>query len=189
MRIIGGEHRGLKLATPKGREVRPILDRVRESLFGILREVVPEARVADLFAGTGVIGLEALSRGAASALFVERDPACLTTIRENLRRAHREADARVLRADAFRCADRLAEAGGFDLIFLDPPYRLLRGERDAARIEALVARLGRPDILAERGTLVLRIPSNAALPAQVAPLTPTDDRRYGGMRIILFQRP
>ena len=71
MRIIGGHHGGLKLATPRGREVRPILGRVRESLFGILRDEVPGARVADLFAGTGVIGLEALSRGAEFCTFIE----------------------------------------------------------------------------------------------------------------------
>jgi len=113
MRIIGGQNRGLKLATPKGREVRPILGRVRESLFGILRNDVPEANVADLFAGTGVIGLEALSRGATLCVFIERDATCIATIKENIRRARLEERCRVVRADAFRSGDELAEHGPF----------------------------------------------------------------------------
>lgn len=188
MRIIGGQNRGLKLAAPKGREVRPILDRVRESLFGVLRNRVPDARVADLFAGTGVIGLEALSRGAASCMFVERDHACIATIDENIRRAHLEEQCRVVRGNAFRCADTLAESGGVDLVFVDPPYRMMRGERSARKVEALVARLGEGDVLGEGGTLVLRFPIDGDVGGHIGPLTQTDYRRYGGMRIALFER-
>jgi 16S rRNA (guanine966-N2)-methyltransferase len=188
MRIIGGQNRGLKLATPKGREVRPILDRVRESLFGVLLHRVPEARVADLFAGTGVIGLEALSRGAASCVFVERDHACIETINENMRRAHLEEQCQVVRGDVFRCAGTLAESGGVDLIFIDPPYRMMRGERTARKVATAVARLGEGDVLADGGMLVLRFPVDTDVSGQIGPLTQTDCRRYGGMQIALFER-
>ena len=122
MRIIAGEHRGLRLAAPRGLEVRPILGRARESLFGIVRDAVPGARVADLFAGTGVIGLEALSRGAEACVFVARDQACIATIKENVRRARLEDQSRVVRANVFRAADVLRESGPFALVFIDPPY-------------------------------------------------------------------
>jgi 16S rRNA (guanine966-N2)-methyltransferase len=187
MRIIGGEHRGLKLATPRGREVRPILDRVRESLFGVLRHEVPEARVADVFAGTGVIGLEAVSRGAERCVFVERDPRCLATIRENITRCRGETATHVLQADAFRSDGLLAEHGPFSLVFLDPPYRLLRSERNFAKVTRLVERFGAPDLLEGEGTLVLRFPADVTVPGHVGPLTQFDRRRYGGMRIALYR--
>jgi len=188
MRIIGGQSRGLKLATPRGREVRPILDRVRESLFGILRREVPEACVADLFAGTGVIGLEALSRGADRCLFIEKDPRCIGTIGENIRRARCAERCEVIRADVFRTADRLAGHGPFDLIFLDPPYRIMRSERHHSRVMDLLERLGGPGGLAEEGMVILRLPSDITVPGQVGPLTQIDRRRYGGMRIAFWKR-
>ncbi len=188
MRIIGGHNRGLKLATPRGREVRPILDRVRESLFGILRNDVPDAKVADLFAGTGVIGLEALSRGARSCIFVERDYPCIATIEENIRRARLEGRSRVVHADAFRSDDVLAEAGPHNLVFVDPPYRLLRGVRSFDKVQELVARLGEKDILADTGVIVLRHPSDTVVDGHVGPLVQFDRRRYGGMKIALFKR-
>jgi 16S rRNA (guanine966-N2)-methyltransferase len=188
MRIIGGQNRGLKLATPKGREVRPILDRVRESLFGILRNDVPDAAVADLFAGTGVIGLEALSRGAESCVFIDRDASCIATISENIRRAHLEERSRVVRGDVFRSADDLAEDGPFDLVFVDPPYRMLRSPRNHERVEAFVGRLGEPKVLADDGIVVFRFPSDADVPGRIGPLVQTDQRRYGGMKIALLNR-
>ncbi len=188
MRIIGGQNRGLKLATPKGREVRPILDRVRESLFGILRNDVPGARVADLFAGTGVIGLEALSRGAEACVLIDRDASCIATIRENVRRARLEDRCDVVRGDVFHSAADLAGAGLFDLVFVDPPYRLMRGPRNIKKAERLIERLGEPDVLAGDGILVLRFPSDVDVPGQLGPLTQTDCRRYGGMKIAFFTR-
>ena len=208
MRIIGGQNRGLKLATPRGHEVRPILDRVRESLFGILREEVPESRVADLFSGTGVIGLEALSRGAAFCTFVERDPACIATIRENVRRARLDERSRIIHYDVFRSAEILAEPDGgtavlavsdhglearatrsqFDIIFVDPPYRLMRSPRNLEKLLMLIERLAEPDVLAAGGEIVLRFPSDVEVPARVGPLTQTDRRRWGGMKIAFLKR-
>jgi 16S rRNA (guanine966-N2)-methyltransferase len=144
--------------------------------------------VADLFAGTGVIGLEALSRGARTCVFVDRDPRCVATIRTNLGRAGRENQTRVLRADAFRAGNLLAESGPFGLIFVDPPYRLARSRRNLERIEALLAELGEPDLLADGGTVVVRFPSNVHPGGRVGALTQVDRRRYGRMRIAFFTR-
>lgn len=187
MRIIAGQNRGLNLATPRGHEVRPILDRVRESLFSIIQHEIPDAVVADLFAGTGVIGLEALSRGAASCTFVDRDPACVATINENIRRAKRENESRVVRGDVFN-VEQLVQPALYTLIFVDPPYRMLRDERHCEKVVQLIAALGSEKILAKDGVVVVRYPSDTQLPGRIEPLAQYDRRRYGGMKISLFKR-
>jgi 16S rRNA (guanine966-N2)-methyltransferase len=121
MRVIAGIARGVPLTAPRGRTTRPITDRVKETLFGILGERVPEARVVDLFAGSGAIGIEALSRGALSVDFVERDRAAVAVLRANLERTRLGATARVHPFDVERYLDG-EEAGPWDLAFLDPPY-------------------------------------------------------------------
>lgn len=134
MRIIGGIHRGLTLAeVGKGdpaAHLRPTSDRVREALFNVLLggrlgNPVQGARVLDLFAGTGALGLEALSRGAAHVTFVDQGRVALGLIRDNLRRARREGDARILTADATRLPP--CDTAPCDLVFLDPPYGRLMG--------------------------------------------------------------
>ncbi|HWO69128.1 MAG TPA: 16S rRNA (guanine(966)-N(2))-methyltransferase RsmD [Actinomycetota bacterium] len=120
MRVIAGSARGTRLApVPPG--VRPVSDRAREGLFSSLGAAPVGSRVLDLYAGTGALGIEALSRGAAAATFVDRDPRAVRTIRENLRRTGLEARARVVRADA-RAYLRHPAEHRFDLVFLDPPY-------------------------------------------------------------------
>ena len=122
MRIITGTARGCRLKTPKGEATRPTADRIKESLFNILGRRVEAAHVLDLFAGTGALGLEALSRGAASALFVDERTASL--IEENAAKTRLLECAEVVRADVLRLLTRLGGAGrSFDLIFCDPPYR------------------------------------------------------------------
>jgi 16S rRNA (guanine966-N2)-methyltransferase len=122
MRVIAGSARGVPLVAPRGGGTRPITDRVKETLFAILGERVPEARVVDLYAGSGAIGIEALSRGAASVDFVERERGALATLRQNLARTHLEDDARVHALDVERF---LATDGGpWDLAILDPPYEV-----------------------------------------------------------------
>ncbi|MGP1470470.1 MAG: 16S rRNA (guanine(966)-N(2))-methyltransferase RsmD [Schwartzia sp. (in: firmicutes)] len=121
MRIITGTARGARLKAPKGIDTRPTADRVKESLFSILGERVRGARVLDLFAGTGGLGLEALSRGAVAAVFVDR--ATIPLIRDNAAHTHLLENARFLRQDVFSAVSFLAAAGErFDLIFCDPPY-------------------------------------------------------------------
>jgi 16S rRNA (guanine966-N2)-methyltransferase len=168
VRIVAGRWRSRRLETPPGAATRPTSDRVREALFSILGPRVEGARVLDLFAGSGALGLEALSRGAATATFVDSAPAAIAAVRANLRALGAEADVR--RADALRFLRAAAgQAAHYDLVLLDPPYRL-------------AARLGRelsealPAVLAHDALVVSESDRRAPLPLQL-PLK--DERRYG----------
>lgn len=121
VRIIGGHWRGSKLPVASAEGLRPTSDRARETLFNWLQPMLPRARVLDLFAGSGALGLEALSRGAAAALLVERDPALAQALRETCERLKAGESATVLRADATELL-RAPLHGRFDLVFVDPPY-------------------------------------------------------------------
>ena len=120
MRVIAGTARGVPLAAPRDRATRPITDRVKETLFGILGERVPGARVLDLYAGSGAIGIEALSRGAEAVDFVERARSGLTVLRANLERTRLADRARVHPIDVERFLE--TDAGTWDLVLADPPY-------------------------------------------------------------------
>jgi 16S rRNA (guanine966-N2)-methyltransferase len=167
-RVIAGRYGGRRLQAPRGAATRPTSDRVREALFSILGDRVGGARVLDLFAGSGALGLEALSRGAAQATFVERAAPALAALRANL--AALGADAEVVRADALRWL-RAAPAGArqYDLVFLDPPYR---------RAAALGAELSEllPAVLAPGALVVAE--SDRRAPIELT-IHATDERRYG----------
>ena len=135
MRIITGRARGARLKTPKGLLTRPTSDRVKESLFSILGGRVVGRRVLDLFAGTGSLGLEALSRGSASAAFVDR--ATEHVLRENAEHTRLDEAVRILRGDVFSVLSRLAAEGAvFDLVFCDPPYHKGLWERTLTALDA-----------------------------------------------------
>lgn len=121
MRIVAGRWRGRKIEAPGGSAVRPTLDRVREAWMSILQNDIPGARVVDLFAGSGALGLEALSRGAALADFVEKSTASVRVLAANISRLDAGEVATVHREDALEFAER-AEAGAYDIAFADPPY-------------------------------------------------------------------
>jgi 16S rRNA (guanine966-N2)-methyltransferase len=122
MRVVAGRYGGRRLVAPPGSATRPTSDRVREALFSVLGGSLQDARVLDLYAGSGALGIEALSRGAASAVFVDRSPHAITAIRANLEALGIDADVRRLEARAaLRTASARADA--YDLVFLDPPYR------------------------------------------------------------------
>ena len=146
MRVIAGTARGRVLVTPRGTHTRPITDRVKETLFGILADRVIDARVLDLYAGSGSVGIEALSRGAASCDFVEHDRRAVAAIRENLERAGVQAHASVHASDVMRFLER-SEDARFELVFLDPPYE------DRAIVAPLERLSGR---LAPGATVVLK---------------------------------
>ncbi|MEN3975226.1 16S rRNA (guanine(966)-N(2))-methyltransferase RsmD [Emcibacter sp. SYSU 3D8] len=177
MRIVGGRYRGHRLAAPADDRVRPTTDRVRESLFNILAHrsppVLDGAIVLDLFAGTGALGLEALSRGAARAVFVDQDPRSLALVRANVAALKAEALCEIVRADAARLAPRPLAA---TLAFLDPPY----GQSLIAPSLAAAADGG---WLAEGAFVVIELPA-AEEPALPPAFSPVDDRRYGATRII-----
>lgn len=123
MRVIAGAAKGHNLQTVAGLETRPTTDRVKETLFNIIAFDLPEASFLDLFSGSGAIGIEALSRGAVEAVFVEQAIACWEVILTNLIHTKLQERARLLRTDVFSALDRLAAEGKqFDIIFMDPPY-------------------------------------------------------------------
>jgi 16S rRNA (guanine966-N2)-methyltransferase len=135
VRIVAGEFGGRRLVVPKDARVRPTADRVREAWMSILADAIPGARVLDLYAGSGALGLEALSRGAESVTFVELNPPSLRALEANIMALGVEPRVTVHRGDALRYAERLA-AGAFDLALADPPYT----RDDAVRLVALFRR-------------------------------------------------
>jgi 16S rRNA (guanine966-N2)-methyltransferase len=146
VRVIAGEAKGRRLVAPAGKTTRPATDRVRESIFGTLGERAEDARVLDLFAGSGALGIEALSRGAAAAVFVERDARAAETIRQNLAVTGLGASATVVRADVASFLHQNVEV--FDLVFCDPPYE---------DVDVMAILLAGGDLRrATRGMLVLR---------------------------------
>jgi 16S rRNA (guanine966-N2)-methyltransferase len=171
MRVIAGDYKGRRLHAPPGSGTRPTADRVREALFSMLGDV-SDAAVLDLFAGSGALGIEALSRGAASAVFVEREPRAVAAIKRNLA-AVEAPDATVRRQDVMRFLG--APVGTYDLVFLDPPY-------DSASVlaEPLSERL--PAVLTDDARIVTE--SDKRMPLDLAfPLL--RERVYGDTRIAI----
>lgn len=123
MRVIAGKARRLLLDTPKGLATRPTTDRIKETLFNIINQDLPGAAFLDLFAGSGAIGIEALSRGAKSAVFVERDRTALSCIAANLERTKLAGDAKILPMEVMGALTYLKNTEPFDIIFMDPPYQ------------------------------------------------------------------
>jgi 16S rRNA (guanine966-N2)-methyltransferase len=174
VRVVAGAFKGRRLQAPKGTRTRPTADRVREALFSMLGDVTG-ARVLDLYAGSGALGIEALSRGAASATFVDRDPRAVAAIRGNLEAVGTQQEVR--RQDALRFLAR-AGAGPFDLVFLDPPYD------SAGRLEdSLSERLTR--ILSDHARIVTE--SHKRTPLELR-LPLVRERTYGDTRIAVHRR-
>jgi 16S rRNA (guanine(966)-N(2))-methyltransferase RsmD len=176
VRIIAGEKRGAKIAAPKGHDTRPTGDRVREAAFNLIGPV-DDARVLDLFAGSGAYGLEALSRGAATAVFAESErPAC-DAIRSNLEKLG-FTGATLLCRDAIQVLSEEAAAGRrYDLVLVDPPYRLFSDVQTA-----LATYL--PSVLADDGLAVVE---THAKEEPELPLEKRTSRRYGSARLTLFE--
>ena len=161
MRVITGKARGVQLKTPDGMLTRPTTDRVKEALFSVIQFDIPGARVLDLFGGTGQLGIEALSRGAKSAVFVDaREDAC-KLIRENLKRTRLQEDARVVRSDYLDYLSRCREQ--YDIIFLDPPY-------------------------AEVGIIVAERPLGKELPWDYPGYTRSRDYQYGKILLTFYRK-
>ena len=188
MRIIAGEHKGRKLLGPKGSVTRPITDRVKTALFDHLGPRLAGATVVDLFAGTGSMGLEALSRGADLCCFAERDRTALDRLDRNIEAMGLAERCRIWRGDILqRLSVWLSELDRpVDLAFVDPPYALV-GEwqwaQAAAKIfDPLAAKL------AADGTVMFRCERNAELPAAFGLLSLRDRRDYGGMSLLFLGR-
>jgi len=157
LRIIGGRHRGRRLRFPAGVAIRPTPDRVRETLFNWLQPRIVDSRVLDLFAGSGALGLEALSRGAAWVSFVEQDRRAAAAI-ESVAREWQEGAADVACADALAWLGRSAGTAPFDIVFLDPPY-------DSALLSAAAAALASGKLLAPDARVYVEHRAHEPLPA------------------------
>jgi 16S rRNA (guanine966-N2)-methyltransferase len=179
MRVVSGQARGRRLQMVPGDTSRPIPDRVKQALFNILGEDVVEARFLDLFAGTGAVGIEALSRGAARAVFLDRAAAAVRTIRANLQTTGLQAGAEVIQTDAFAWLKR---AGGlqFDYIYVAPPqYQELWSA-------ALTALDRRPTILAPDAWVIAQMHPKEFRPLELNWLSQQDQRLYGSTQLVFY---
>ena len=179
MRVISGKARGVNLKTPEGQVTRPTADRVKEALFSIIHFDLPGAVVLDLFGGSGQLGIEALSRGAKKAVFVDAgEPAC-KLIRENLKRVKMEQDAQVVRSDYLAYLQRCSEK--FDIIFLDPPYAEVFLEKALKKITEI-------DILQSGGIIVAERPVGKPLEMDFPGFSRSKDYKYGNTLLTLYRR-
>lgn len=174
MRVITGTARGRKLQTPQGFDVRPTTDNVKESMFNILMNDIEGRRVLDLFAGTGQLGIEALSRGAESAVFVDKDPESLKIIKSNLALCRFEAE--VVRRDAL---DYLDLCGKFDVIFLDPPY-------DSGLYEPVLNKVNSFDLLNDGGIIIAESRREMAFPDMKEPYFKRKEYYYGRVKLCTY---
>lgn len=179
MRVITGRARGVQLKTPNGMQTRPTTDRVKEALFSIIHFEIPGAKVLDLFGGTGQLGIEALSRGAASAVFVDAREESCRLIRENLKRTRLEGEGKVIRSDYLEYLGRCRET--FDIILLDPPYAEVFLENALKRITEI-------DILETNGIIVAERPVGKELPWEFEGYTRSKDYKYGNILLTIYRK-
>ena len=178
MRVITGTARGTNLKAPDGLTTRPTADKVKQALFNIIQYDIA-GEVLDLFAGSGQLGIEALSRGASSAVFVDEGREAIAVIQENLRRTHLSEKAQVVRTDYLSYLNRCKKK--FRLIFLDPPYA-------EKYLENAIKCISEIDILAEGGIIITERPLGKPLDEEFAGLERSKDYHYGKTTITLFRK-
>jgi 16S rRNA (guanine966-N2)-methyltransferase len=190
MRIIAGRFRRRNLLTRSGLVTRPITDRVKETLFERLGEAVIDARVLDVFAGTGTLGLEALSREAASVVFVEKDRQAVDLLRKNVEKLAIEESVLCWQVDAQRSSFRPKnrdELLPYDLVFFDPPYRFVSYIQPGAPLYRSLERIARENVTSAEATLVFRAPIQAKF--ELPPVwVPEWDFRMSGMNLIRYRK-
>ena len=179
MRVIAGRAKGRRLLAVPGEGTRPITDRAKEALFSILGAEVIRARVLDLFAGTGGVGIEALSRGARHVTFVEKAGQAVDILRQNLKATRLEAGAQVERADVFRYLEQTPREP-FDLIYIAPP------QYQGLWLKTLQAVDDRPAWLASGGQVVVQIFPKEYVEPNLRTLTLIDERRYGSVMLLFY---
>jgi len=188
MRIIAGTKRGMKLLCPKTQDTRPITDRIKESLFNVLRsrDLLAGRRVADLFSGVGSLGLEALSREAQFVTFVEQDPKIVAFLEKNIAKGGFVGQSRVVRANAFRVgAPTYGQEGKYDLVFVDPPYAKSRESGAGSQLARLFDVLKRQ--VAEKGIAIVRVERGVTLLDSYGPFDVIDRRNWGTMTLAFYQ--
>ncbi|MEW6188527.1 MAG: 16S rRNA (guanine(966)-N(2))-methyltransferase RsmD [Actinomycetota bacterium] len=181
MRVIAGIAKGRKLVAPKGREVRPTADRIKEALFDILEEKIKESKVLDLYAGAGSLGIEALSRGAEFAVFVDDNPSSIRVLKRNLEHTGFSQKARILKNKVEVIVKRLLEENEeFNLIFLDPPYKI-----NVVELSSVLNK--NAGFLAPEGVAVLEHSSRRA-PIPIENLEIQFTRRYGDTALSFYSK-
>ena len=182
MRVIGGAARGRRLKVPKGQAVRPTAARVKESLFNILPHDFSGLWVLDLFAGSGNVSIEALSRGAAKAVLIDESPRSAAVIRDNLSRLGLSERAEVWTAPVLRSLRKLSKSGAtFDLVFLDPPY-------DREWVGMSLKQISQSNLLNQTGNLVAEHSVREAVKTRYGQLVLNDQRRYGDTLLSFFKK-
>lgn len=179
MRVISGKVRGLKLDAPKNDDVRPTTDRVKESLFNIINPYVLEAKVLDLFAGTGSLGIECLSRGASECVFVDVSKESLNIVRSNIKKARVENESKILNLD-FKDAIKRLSGQKFDIIFMDPPYY-----KDMF-INALQG-VDNANLLSENGIIMIEHDSKDSFSQNIGNLVPFKSKKYGKTTLTFYK--
>ena len=182
MRVISGTAKGRKLKSVPGSSTRPVMDRVKVALFDILAGEMQDCLFLDLFAGTGGVGIEALSRGARRVFFVDIDPKAIQTIRENLKTTRLEERAAVMRSDSFRFLDR-AEHESFDMIYVAPPQYKGLWRKALEQVDRVDSWLS-PD-----GIVVVQIDPKEACEIHLEHLKEFDRRQYGSTLLCFFEKP
>ncbi|MFN3333013.1 MAG: 16S rRNA (guanine(966)-N(2))-methyltransferase RsmD [Caldilinea sp.] len=179
MRVIAGKAKGRKLMMTPGDSTRPITDRAKEALFSILGDWIEGARVLDLFGGTGGVGIECLSRGARWSDFVELNRKAIETINANLRHCGFERQATVVRGDSFAYLQRY-HGEPYDLIFVAPP------QYQGLWLKALTLIDGKPDLLAQYGSVIVQIHPRELAPVELQRLEEYDRRQYGSVMLLFY---
>ena len=179
MRVISGTKRGIQLKTPTGMDTRPTADRVKEALFSILQFDLPGTKVLDLFGGTGQLGIEALSRGACRAVFIDQSKVACSTIKENLRRTDFQNCATVVQSDYLSYLQNTREK--FDIIFLDPPYAEVFLENSLKLITEI-------DILQSGGIIATERPTGKTFLYEFPNYQRSKDYKYGNTIITIYRK-
>lgn len=179
MRVISGIAKGRKLKAPRGLSTRPTTDRVKEALFNILGQNIPDCSFLDLFAGSGAIGIEALSRGAARVILVEKDPQALRAIKENLAMTGFDSKAGIMPKDVYSALNS-QPSEQYDYIFMDPPYL----QKHEEKVLSIIDRLS---LLKDNGIMVIECSKLDSLPQQVGRIKLYREEKYGDTVLSFYQ--
>jgi len=190
MRIIAGQYKSRKIKNLDGEEVRPTLDRVKESVFNIIGPDISGARILDLFAGSGNLGLEALSRGAVFACFVEKNKRCQRVLLDNIKHLNVSTDSYFIEDNVFFILEKLYNGGEkFDFIFADPPYlELVKGEKDRLLVECFLDLINKYCLLAPEGILIVEHFKEVSLASEMENIFCFRKKKYGIVNVSFYKR-
>ena len=182
MRIISWKAKGTKLYTLQGDNTRPTLDRVKESIFNIIQSQIPEATVLDLFAGSGAIGLEMLSRGAKKAILCDKSKEAIGIIKKNIQKTHMEEKVELYNIDFKECIEKVSKEK-FDIIYIDPPY-------ETNFIEKSLEKIIEKNIIQENGIIILETDDEKRIKKEIEKINVAiiDERKYGRANIIFLSK-